>query len=102
MKVMLNMLDGTKQPVEGRKFCHYIGGVQYWFAYHAPIGQSFGLQITHIESGLKVQTVSAINRQSHLGDDKAAAKATLDQLIEKVGADKVRKVIDAGKVKVHS
>lgn len=100
MKVMLAMLDGTRQPVEGRKFSHYIGGIQYWFAYHTPIGQNYGLQVTHLETGNKVCMVDAITRQAHL-DDKSAAKATLDLLIAKVGADRVRKVIDAGIIKVQ-
>ena len=79
--------------VEGRKFSHYIGNIRYWFAYHKPYKQMFGLQVTHLDSGFKVCDAAGLVTAT-LGDDKAAAKMALDQLIKRVGAEKIRSVID--------
>ena len=78
--------------IEARRFSHYIGGIRYWFAYHKPYKQLFGLQVTHIDSGFKVCDAAGL-RMTCLGDDKAAAKMALDQLIERIGAEKFASVV---------
>lgn len=90
--------DGFEAKIEARRFSHYIGNIRYWFAYHKPYKQPMGLQVTHIDSGFKVCDASGL-RMACLGDDKAAAKMALDQLIERVGAERVRSVINSAVAK---
>lgn len=90
----VRMKAGDIQRVPGRKFSHYIGGVQYWFFYHEGLSEH-GLTVSALDSGLKVLHVPINSRMAALGDDKLACKAEIDKLIARVGADRVRCVIDA-------
>ncbi len=78
--------------VNGRKFSFYIDNVRYWFFYSNEIGHS--LKISELESGFSVCDVSYTSRASSLGDDKLACKAELNSLVSRIGAAKVRSVID--------
>ncbi len=87
-------LDGEPVAVEARKFSHYIGNVQYWFAYHDSIQCRGFVTVTHIDTGMRVFDLSHSARAAALGDDKQAAKAQLDAFIKEKGAQWIRSVID--------
>jgi hypothetical protein len=76
--------------VQGKKFSHYIDGVRYWFFYH----DGHTLRVSHLDSGYKMVDVSYSARSACLGDDKAACKLELDNLIKRHGAKKVREIVD--------
>lgn len=96
MKLKLTMQDGSIVEVEARKFSHYIGGARYWFAYHKGT-DIFGQVVTHLDSGKRVCEVPALYAAACLSDTKAAAKMAIDKLVERVGADKVKSVLNAAK-----
>ena len=96
-KITLKTIKGD-MIVEGRKFAHYIGNIRHWFAYHTPLGQSFGTQITHIETGFRVCEVGNGTIGCCRNDVKAAAKMELDRLIQRVGVARFESAIRTAKV----
>lgn len=94
-KLKLTLKNGQSIEVEGQRFSHYVQNCRYWFFLHTPIGQKFGLQITHCDSGMRVCEVEHITRQACLGDDKAAAKMSLDKLCQRVGEAQVASALRA-------
>lgn len=86
------MADGSFLEVEGRRFSHYVGNIQFWFFLHKTVG-GHGLTVTHFESGKRVCDVPHHVVAACLNDTKAAAKMELDKLVARAGAERVRSVL---------
>lgn len=80
---------GGPVEVEGRRFSHYINNVRFWFAVHDAHDRSNLVVVTHIDSGMRVCQVPFLSLQAALGDRPLAARAALDALVERAGAEKV-------------
>ena len=89
--LIVTLQDGTKTEIKGRRFSHYVQNQQFWFLLHEAVNSN-ALTVTHWDSGKKVLDVSMITRMETL-DDKKAAKADLDKLIQRHGAARVRSVL---------
>lgn len=94
MKLKVTLANGLTQEVEARKFSHYIGNTRYWFAYHKAVDR-IGLTVSHLDSGKRIDAIPAGYVLACLRDEKAAAKMTIDKLVERAGIDKVRSVLNA-------
>ena len=94
MKLTITLGNGGTQTIEAKKFSHYIGGVRYWFAYHKSL-TTIETVITHVESGVRVTSIPHMTLAASYGDTKHAAKMTLDELVARVGAPRVRSALDA-------
>lgn len=86
-------IEGQRQDFPARRFSHYIGSVRYWFALHKGISH-IGMAVSHWDSGKLVRPIPVGYQIACLGDDKAAAKMTLDKLVESVGAERVQSVLN--------
>lgn len=92
-KYTINTADGERQ-VEGRKFAFYLKNIRYWFFVHQSSAAS-GWRVSELESGMSVRDVSYHTIAACLNNEVEAAKQTIRQLIEKVGEDRVKVVIDS-------
>jgi hypothetical protein len=88
------LVDGELRETKARRFSHYIGSVRHWFALHDGINH-VGQAVSHWESGKLVRPIPPMFQAACRGDAKAAAKMTLDKLVESVGADRVNSVLNA-------
>lgn len=86
-------INGQRQEYPARRFAHYIGNVRYWFAVHKGINHE-GMAVSHWDSGKLVRAIPVTFEAICRGDSKAAAKFTLDKLVESHGVDRVRLVLD--------
>lgn len=91
--------EGKRVKTECRRFSHYVGGVRFWFALHKVRTCNV---ISHVVSGKKVCDSQAgytsMNYAKH--DELAIARRSLDQLCEKVGADRVRCVLTTAEIPI--
>jgi hypothetical protein len=78
--------------VEGLKFSAYIGNYKYWFFY---VNSGYSTVISHLDSGFKVLDVSYTARSACLGDLKAACKLEIKNLVDRLGVERVRQVLDS-------
>ena len=93
MKLTLNTPDN--RVVDARRFSHYVKNCRFWFAYHRSTDHVACMQVTHIDSGNRVCLIAHNTQCAYLGDDKSAAKRSIDMLIEKHGADRIYSVLIA-------
>lgn len=84
-KLKIPMDGGTTRIVEGARFTHYVGPYRFWFF----ISNEFDGAISHVDSCLKVGSITCDDIAACLGDRKAAAKLMIDHLIKTHGEDRV-------------
>ena len=94
MNISIRINGESVREVKARRFAHYVDGVRYWFAYHDSI-DTVGKDITHIDSGNRVAHIPLNIIPASLNDVKAAAKRTIDQLVETHGAARVAAVLNS-------
>jgi len=83
---------GTADAQQLATFAYYIGGKQYRFVVtRLPLCP---VVVTHRDSGLKVREIPHATQAACPGNYVDAARSVLDALVAKVGADRVRHVID--------
>jgi hypothetical protein len=100
MKWIPHRHDGDQTPIEAKRFAHYIGTIQHWFAVHENLEGGHGYTVSHWDSGYRIAHVPAMLLISCNGKAKDAAKLTLTKLVERVGESLVhRKLTDAPKRK---
>lgn len=97
--VLVENCEGCKVPVEcTANFAYEIGGQTFRFWVTQDLDQ-LGKVVTHAKSGFKVCKLaigaSYLPAYAKLNSDEARAKMSLDALIDRVGAAKVRSVIAA-------
>lgn len=97
--IKVSLQDGTAKTVQKfAAFDYEIGGQSFRFCVTESL-DTVGKCITHEASGLKVCILgvgaSYLPAFAHLGTDEARARLSLDQLIERHGAARVRSVISA-------
>ena len=88
----IKLPNGETLKVAGDRFSHYVGPHKFRFFYHKSVEKDFRYEVSHYESGIRV---CEIPQQVFYGakDTKSAAKIALDQLIAKVGAERVCSVL---------
>jgi hypothetical protein len=91
MKFKTKTKDGI-ELVDGNKFTAYIGQYRYWFFYH---DTTMGVRVSDLESGYKVLDVSYIARSACLNDTKAACKLEIKNLVDRLGVERVRQVLNS-------
>lgn len=92
-KYVINTANGEVK-VEGRKFAFYLNNVRYWFFVHQIDGH-IGWRVSELETGRSVRDIAFQTIAACASDIVSAAKLTLRQLIDKVGEDRVKVVIDS-------
>ena len=96
MKWIPHRNDGDQTPIEAKRFAHYIGTSQHWFAVHENLENGRGYTVSHWDSGYRVAHVPAMLLISCNGDAKAAARLTITKLVEMHGEGLVhRKLANA-------
>jgi len=93
MKWIPHRHDGDQTPIEAQKFKHWVGTQEHWFCVHASLEMIGQLTVSHWSSGYKVAVVSHLNLMAARNDAKAAARMTLNGLVERVGESKVQEVL---------
>jgi hypothetical protein len=83
--------DGDQTPIEAKRFAHYVGTIQHWFAVHKNMEGGHGYTVSHWDSGYRVAHVPAMLLISCNGDAKAAAKLTITKLVEQHGESRVHR-----------
>lgn len=95
MKLNITGANGlTVAVVDAHKFTVYVDNIAYQFAYHDAHDRSNQLVVTDPKSGMRVCLVPYTTRLACTGDDKAAAKMAVNQLVARVGGERFRKVVD--------
>lgn len=89
--------EGPREVEAFGKFSQVIDGRRFNFVVTESSQQTFGRSLTHVESGMKVCEVTAavmyLSSYRKAPSDVERAKVSLQQLIDRVGADRVRCVI---------
>lgn len=93
MKFIPYRTDGDKTPIEAKKFKHRIGDQEHWFCVHESIEYYNRWAVSDWASGYRVQYIDFLTLQACRGDVKAAARMTLDKLVERLGASRVLEVL---------
>lgn len=88
-----NRADGDKTPIEAKKFKHWIGNVEHWFCVHESLNFIGQWTVSDWDSGYRVTDVPYMNLIACLNDTKAAAKMTIDKLIDTRGEGRVLQVL---------
>lgn len=89
MKWIPHRHDGDQTPIEARKFKHWIGVYEHWFALHPSLNNVTGYDVSDWDSGMRVTSVPAMFLITCKGDEKDAARLALNKLIELHGESKV-------------
>lgn len=84
---------GGPVQVEGQRFSHYVNNLRFWFVVHDAHDRHNLLVVTHLDSGYRVCQVPFMTLQTCGGDRPTAARSALNELIARVGEDKVYSVL---------
>jgi hypothetical protein len=84
---------GDSTPIEAKKFKHWIGTVEHWFCVHESLDMIGKYTVSDWDSGYKVMDVPYQYLMVCLNDTKAAARLTLNRLIESRGESRVLEVL---------
>ena len=95
MKWIPHRHDGDQTPIEAKRFAHYIGTIQHWFALHENIEGGHGWTVSHWDSGYRVLHVPNITLMACPGREKDAAKLALNNLVELHGESLVHRKLMA-------
>ena len=82
-------LSGDQTPIEARKFKHWIGVYEHWFALHSSLNNVTGYDVSDWDSGLLVTNVPHMFLITCKGDAKDAARLARNKLVERYGESKV-------------
>jgi hypothetical protein len=93
MKWIPHRNNGDQTPIEVQKFKHWIGTQEHWFCVHKSLEMLGRYDVSDWASGYRVAPVGHLNMSAARNDAKAAARLTLNDLIERLGESKVQEVL---------
>jgi hypothetical protein len=94
MKWIPHRDNGDQTPVDAQKFKHWIGTQAHWFCVHESLSFIGQFTVSDYFSGFKVADVPYTTLIACRGDSKAAARLTLNRLVERAGESRVLEVLN--------
>lgn len=82
-------------PISAKKFKHWIGTQEVWFCVHESLEHINQWTVSHWDSGYKVRHINYLTLTACRGDAKAAARMTINQLVEQLGESKVLSTLNS-------
>lgn len=96
MKMKAKLNDGTVAELKGKKFFYEIEGSTVALFVHQSLNRPGVLSVSHFESGKKIIDIPTTVAAARRGDPVAAARVTMDRLVEQVGAERILTAIARG------
>jgi hypothetical protein len=93
MKWIPHRHDGDQTPIIVIKFKHWIGTQQHWFCVHESLEFIGRYTVSDWASGYRVMDIEYMTMVAARGDLKAAARNSLNKLIERAGESRVLEVL---------
>lgn len=93
MKWTPHRTNGDQTAIEARKFKHYIGTQPHWFCVHESLDRIGQMIVSDWASGFSIAAIPHSTIMACRCDSKAAARLTLNRLVERVGESRVLEVL---------
>lgn len=90
------LTTGEVLELAGQKFFYSIDGERVALFVHASVDNPRNLTVSHFASGKKIADIAPTLVAACGKDVKVAAKITIDRLVERVGAERVKTAFRRG------